>query len=105
MATRTRVFARFRLGAIQTGNPNDRGKLVVDLTRNLARPPKIPGSGLACSWGPSRSAGGITFKVAPLDFDISKSKATSTNIPPSGFERVAGITKGNTIGSKKRQRE
>lgn len=43
LATRTRASARLRSGATQASNPNNRGKLVVDLTGDPAGPPKIPG--------------------------------------------------------------
>jgi hypothetical protein len=97
LATRTRASARLRSGATQASNPNSRGKLIVDFTGDPAGPPKIPGSGPACSWGPPK--GGITFRVAPPDFDISKLK-TSTDIPPPGVEGVVEMNKGKTIGRK-----
>jgi hypothetical protein len=95
LATRTRASVRLRSNATQARN--SRGKLVVDLTGDPARPPKTPGSGLACSWDPPK--GGITFRVVPHDFDISKLK-TSTDIPPPGVEGVVEMNKGKTIARK-----
>jgi hypothetical protein len=98
LATRIRASARLRSGVTQASNQNSRGKLEVDLTRDPAGPPKIPGGGPACSWSPPK--GGITFKVAPPDFDISKMKTTSTDILPLGFEGVAEMNKGKTVARK-----
>jgi hypothetical protein len=74
---------------------------VIDITGEPARPPKILGGGPLCSWGLPR-AGDITFRVAPLDFDIPKSQmAASDTIPPAfeGNEKTVGNEKGK--GKKK----
>jgi hypothetical protein len=97
-ATRTRASTRLRFSATQANNPNSRGKLVVDLTEDPVGPPKISGRGPACSWGPPK--GGITFRVAPPDFDISKLKTTSIDILPSGFEGVVLMNKGKIVARK-----
>jgi len=81
LATRSRVGGRLRAHPTQT-NPNTRGKVMLDLTGNPSGPPKVLGGGPACSWGPPRVAGGITFRLTPPDFDINKTKATSSYIPP-----------------------
>jgi hypothetical protein len=67
--------------------------LSVDLTGNPSRPPKVPGGGPACSWGPPRVAGGITFKLTPPDFDVNKAKATSFDIPPPVGKKDKGNKK------------
>jgi hypothetical protein len=72
LATRIRVGGRLRSTVSQTANPNSQGKVLVDLTRNPTGPPKVSGNGSACSWGPLRTVGGITFRVSPPDFDIRK---------------------------------
>jgi hypothetical protein len=81
LATRSKVGGRLRAHPTQT-NPNTRGKVMVDLTRNPYGLHKVPRGGHACSWGPPRAAGGITFRVTPSDFDINKAKVTSSDIPP-----------------------
>jgi hypothetical protein len=81
LATRRRVGGRLRAHPTQT-NPNTQGNVMVDLTGNPSRPPKVPGSGPACLWGLPRVVGGITFRLTPHDFDINKAKATSSDIPP-----------------------
>jgi hypothetical protein len=92
LATRSRVGGRLRAHPTQT-NPNTRGKVMVDLTGNPFGPPKVLGGGLACSWGPLRVAGGITFKLTPPDFDINKAKATSSDIPPPVGKKDKGNKK------------
>jgi hypothetical protein len=98
LATRTRIFGKLRTFVLQTGMHKSKGKLIVDLTGNPAGPPKVPGGGPACSWGPPRSATGITFRVAPLDFDMHNLVAASTAIPEP---EVQGVAKKNDKGKKK----
>jgi hypothetical protein len=74
-------------------DPNNKGKFVFDLTGNPAGPPPILGGGLVCAWGPP-CAGGITFRVAPLDFDIHKRQEADADKPPPGFEGNIGMEKG-----------
>jgi hypothetical protein len=81
LAIRSRVGGRLREHPTRT-NPNTQGKVMVDLTGNPFGPPKVLGGGPACSWGPLRAAGGITFRVTPIDIDINKAKATNFDIPP-----------------------
>jgi hypothetical protein len=81
LATKNRVGGRLKAHPTKT-NPNTRGKVMVNLTGNPSGPPKVPGGGPACLWGPPRVGGGITFKLTPPDFDINKAKATSSDIPP-----------------------
>jgi len=92
LATRSRVGGRLRAHPTQT-NPNTRGKVMVDLTGNPSGPPKVPGGGPACSWGPPRVAGGITFRPIPPDFDINKAKATGSDIPPPVGKKDKGKKK------------
>jgi len=92
LATRSRVGGRLRAHPTQT-NPNTRGKVMVDLTENPSGPPKVPGGGPACSWGPPRVAGGITFRPIPPDFDINKAKATGSDIPPPVGKKDKGKKK------------
>jgi hypothetical protein len=66
---------------------------MVDLTGNPSGPPKVPGGGPACSWGPPRVAGGITFRPIPPDFDINKAKATGSDIPPPVGKKDKGKKK------------
>ncbi|XP_062163034.1 uncharacterized protein LOC133869950 isoform X2 [Alnus glutinosa] len=98
LATRTRISGRLRTSVLQTGMHKSKGKLLVDLTGNPAGPPKVPGGGPACSWGPPRSATGITFRVAPPDFDMHNLVAASTVIPQP---EVQGVAKKNDKGKKK----
>jgi hypothetical protein len=98
LATRTRISGRLRTSVLQTGMHKSKGKLLVDLTGNPAGPPKVPGGGPACSWGPPRSAIGITFRVAPPDFDMHNLVAASTFIPQP---EVQGVAKKNDKGKKK----
>jgi hypothetical protein len=74
-------------------NPNTRGKVMVDLIGNPSGPPKVLRGGPACSWGPPRAANGITFRVTPLDIDINKAKATSSDIPPPVGKKDKGKKK------------
>jgi hypothetical protein len=97
LATRTRLSDRLRPGVSHARNPNNKGKLVVDLIGDPAGPPKIPGNEPACSWGPPNS--GITFRVSPPDFDISKAKATTIDMPLHGFKGAARTKNRNTIAS------
>jgi hypothetical protein len=83
LATRTKLYNRLRSRVSHVRGPNSKGKLV-DLTGDPAGPSKISESGPACSWGPPNS--GIIFKVAHPDFDISKAKVTTTDMPPHCFE-------------------
>jgi hypothetical protein len=92
LATRSIVGGRLRAHPTQT-NPNTRGKVMVDLIGNPSEPPKVPGGGPACSWGPPRVAGGITFRLTPLDFDINKAKATNSDIPPPVGKKDKGKKK------------
>lgn len=83
LATRTKLYDRLRSRVSHVRDLNSKGK-PVDLTCDPARPFKISGSGPACLWGPPNS--GRIFKVAPSDFDISKAKITTTDMPPHYFE-------------------
>jgi hypothetical protein len=101
LATRSRASGGLRADAGSVRDPNRKGKFVIDITGEPAGPPKIPGGGPLCSWGLPR-AGGITFRVAPPDFDIPKSQtAASDRIPPGlkGNVKTAGNDKGK--GKKK----
>jgi hypothetical protein len=98
LATRTRISGRLRASVLQTRMHKSKGKLLVDLTGNPAGPPKVPGGGPACSWGPPRSATDITFRVAPPDFDMHTLVAASTAILEP---EVQGVAKKNDKGKKK----
>jgi hypothetical protein len=85
LATRSRAAGGLRADAGSVRDPNRKGKFVIDITGEPAGPPKILGGGPLCSWGLPR-AGGITFRVAPLDFDIPKSQTTASDRIPPSFE-------------------
>ena len=65
LATRSRVVGGLRANAGSVREPNRKGKLVINIMGEPARPPKIPRGGPLCSWGLPR-VGGITFRVALL---------------------------------------
>ncbi|GLT72234.1 hypothetical protein SLA2020_441880, partial [Shorea laevis] len=93
LATRSRRDGQLRPWAGSVRDPNSKGKFVFDLTGNPAGPPPIPGGGPVCAWGPPR-AGGITFRVAPPDFDIQKRQEADADKPPPAFEGNRGMEKG-----------
>lgn len=100
LATRSRAAGDLRVDAGSIRDPNRKGKLVIDITGERTGPPKIPGGGPLCAWGLPR-VGGITFRVAPPDFDIPKSQvAPSETIPPRGTQN-AKTDKGKGKGKQK----
>ena len=100
LATRSRVVGGLRANAGSIKEPNHKGKLVIDIMGELAGHPKIPGSGPLCSWGYPR-VGGITFKVAPPDFDIPKSQMAAIDKVPIESQPNANADKGKLKGKKK----
>jgi hypothetical protein len=98
LATRKRISSRLRTFVFQTRMHKSKGKLLVDLTGNPVGPLKAPGGGLACLWGPPRSATGITFRVASPDFDMHNLVAAFTTIPQP---EVQGVAKKNDKREKK----
>jgi hypothetical protein len=72
LATRSRAVGGLRANAGSIRDPNCKDKLVINITSELAGPPKILGGGPLSTWGPPQ-VGGITFRVALPDFDIPKS--------------------------------
>ncbi|KAE7997475.1 hypothetical protein FH972_002111 [Carpinus fangiana] len=84
LARRSRAVGDLRADAGSIRDPNSRGKVVIDITGELAGPPKILGSGPLCAWG-SPHASGIKFRVAPPGFDITKLQvAASDKVPHEG---------------------
>jgi hypothetical protein len=80
LARRSRAAGDLRADAGSIRDPNSRGKVVIDITGEPAKPPKIPEGGPLCAWG-SPHAGGIKFRVAPPSFDIPKA---SDKVHPEG---------------------
>jgi hypothetical protein len=80
LATRKRVVCRLRKHVGSEREPTKKQKLIVDLTRDLTGPPQFPHGGSVCSWGPPQ-VGGITYRTAPLDFDIQKGKGPVADNP------------------------
>ncbi|KAE8009227.1 hypothetical protein FH972_005676 [Carpinus fangiana] len=69
LATRNKAGGRLREHVRSGRELANKQKLVVDLSGSPDRPPPILGDRPLCFWGPPR-VGGITFRIAPHDFDI-----------------------------------
>jgi hypothetical protein len=91
LATRTRAGGRLRENVSSGIEPTKKQKVVVDLTGD--GPPPIPGGGPLCSWGPPK-VGGITFRVAPHDFDIQRVQGTAATHPHGFHQHVQRMDKG-----------
>jgi hypothetical protein len=91
LATRTRAGGRLRENVSNGREPAKKQKVVVDLTGD-GRPP-IPGGRPLCSWGPLR-IGGITFRVAPHDFNIQRVQETAATHPYGFHQNVERMEKG-----------
>jgi hypothetical protein len=84
LARRSRAAGDLRADAGSIRDLNRRGKVMIDITGEPTKPPKILGDGPPCAWG-SLHVGGIKFRVAPPSFDIPKSRvAASDKVPPEG---------------------
>ena len=100
LATRSKAAGDLRADAGNTRDPSHRGKVVIDITGELAGPTKIPGGGPLCACG-SPQASGITFRIALPSFDIPRSQVATSNKVPLEGQPNANAENGKLKGKKK----